>query len=132
VVEKLRTMFPHKTMELVVDGSVHGTNPKVSNLINMSARIAHDIIVLADADIRVRPDYLSRVVDKLEHVGGVVTAPYYGISTDSVWSRLAQLNLDGHFLPGVRPLRSTAARWWRSAALRPLPIAWLTITRSAP
>jgi ceramide glucosyltransferase len=101
VVEELRTMFPHKQLELVVDGTAHGTNPKVSNLINMSAKIAHDIIVLADADIRVRPDYLSRVVDKLEHVGGVVTAPYYGISTGSLWSRLAQLNLDGHFLPGV-------------------------------
>src|SRR5947208_2208211 len=43
VVEQLRTMFPHRTMDLVVDGTVHGTNPKVSNLINMSARIAHDI-----------------------------------------------------------------------------------------
>jgi ceramide glucosyltransferase len=101
VFEQLRTMFPHKTMELVVDGSVHGSNPKVSNLINMSARIAHDIIVLADSDIRVRPDYLSRIVGKLERTGGVVTAPYYGISTGSLWSRLAELNIDGHFLPGV-------------------------------
>jgi ceramide glucosyltransferase len=101
LVEKLRAMFPHETMELVVDGSVHGTNPKVSNLINMSARIAHDIIVLADSDIRVRPDYLSRLVGKLERTGGVVTAPYYGISTGSLWSRLSELNVDGHFLPGV-------------------------------
>jgi ceramide glucosyltransferase len=101
VVEQLRTMFPHKTVELVVDGSVHGTNPKVSNLINMSARIAHDIIVLADSDIRVRPDYLSRIVGKLERTGGAVTAPYYGISTGSLWSRLSELNIDGHFLPGV-------------------------------
>jgi ceramide glucosyltransferase len=101
VVEQLRTMFPHQSIELVIDTSVHGTNPKVSNLINMSARIAHDIIVLADSDIRVRPDYLSRVVDRLERTGGVVTAPYYGISTGSLWSRLSELNLDGHFLPGV-------------------------------
>ena len=41
-----------------------GSNPKVANLINMSARIAHDIVVLADSDIRVRPDYLSRVVER--------------------------------------------------------------------
>src|SRR5258707_2110083 len=101
VVEQLRKMFPHKAMELVVDGGVHGTNPKVSNLINMSARIAHDIIVLADSDIRVRPDYLSRIVGKLERTGGAVTAPYYGISTGSLWSRLSELNIDGHFLPGV-------------------------------
>ena len=101
VVEQLQTMFPHKAIELVVDSSVHGTNPKVSNLINMSAQIAHDIIVLADSDIRVRPDYLSRIVGKLERTGGAVTAPYYGISTGSLWSRLSELNIDGHFLPGV-------------------------------
>ena len=75
VVERLRREFPHKTIELVVDAAVHGTNPKVSNLINMSARIAHDIIVIADADIRVRPDYLSRIVGALEQRGGAVTCP---------------------------------------------------------
>ena len=60
VVERLRKEFPGRSIELVIDASVSGTNPKVSNLINMSGRIAHDIIVLADSDIRVRPDYLSR------------------------------------------------------------------------
>lgn len=101
VVDQLRALYPHRTLELVVDATVHGTNPKVSNLINMSKRIAHDIIVLADSDIRVRPDYLSRLVGRLERRGGVVTAPYYGISTGSIWSKLAELNIDGHFLPGV-------------------------------
>jgi ceramide glucosyltransferase len=100
-VEQLRAMYPHKAIELVIDGTIHGTNPKVSNLINMSKRIAHDIVVLADSDIRVRPDYLSRLVGELERTGGVVTAPYYGISTGSLWSGLSELNIDGHFLPGV-------------------------------
>ena len=47
-----------------------GSNPKVANLINMSARIAHDIVVLADSDIRVQRDYLSRLVGALERFGG--------------------------------------------------------------
>ena len=101
VVERLRREFPHKTIELVVNAAVHGTNPKVSNLINMSARIAHDIIVIADADIRVRPDYLSRIVGALERRGGAVTVPYYGISTGNLWSRLAAMSVEGHFLAGV-------------------------------
>ena len=101
VVERLRREFPHKTIELVVNAAVHGTNPKVSNLINMSARIAHDIIVIADADIRVRPDYLSRIVGALEQRGGAVTVPYYGISTGNLWSRLAAMSVEGHFLAGV-------------------------------
>jgi ceramide glucosyltransferase len=101
IVERLRQAFPHQTIELVIDATVTGTNPKVSNLINMSARIAHDILVIADADIRVRPDYLSRIVGALEQHGGAVTVPYYGISTGNLWSRLAAMSVEGHFLAGV-------------------------------
>jgi ceramide glucosyltransferase len=101
VVERLRTAFPAKAIELVADPRVVGSNPKVSNLINMSARIAHDIVILADSDIRVRPDYLTHVVEGLQRSGGAVTCPYYGISTGDFWSRLSQLTIDGQFLPGV-------------------------------
>jgi ceramide glucosyltransferase len=102
IVERLRAAYPGRTLELVIDPQVSGSNPKVTNLINMSGRIAHDIVVLADSDIRVGPDYLSRLVGALDRQqGGAVTCPYYGIATDSLWSKLAQLNIDSHFLPGV-------------------------------
>ena len=38
---------------------------------------------------------------RCERFGGAVTCPYYGISTGNLWSRLAQLTIDSHFLPGV-------------------------------
>ena len=102
IVRRLRQIYPSKALELVVDGRVAGTNPKVANLINMSSKIEHDIIVLADSDIRVSRDYLSKVVAALEGAGhGAVTCPYYGKATDSFWSKLAQLHVDTHFLPGV-------------------------------
>jgi ceramide glucosyltransferase len=102
IVERLRQAYPGKTLELVINADVAASNPKVANLINMSGRIAHDIVVLADSDIRVASDYLSRVVRALERAGtGAVTCPYHGISTGGLWSRLAQLHVDGHFLPGV-------------------------------
>ena len=101
VVERLRAAYPGKLIELVVDTRVMGSNPKIANLINMSERIAHDVVVLADSDIRVQRDYLSRLVRALERFGGAVTCPYYGISTGNLWSRLAQMTIDSHFLPGV-------------------------------
>ena len=102
VVERLRVAYPGKVLELVVEPRAVGSNPKVANLINMSGRIAHDVIVLADSDIRVRRDYLSRLVGALERQsGGAVSCPYYGISTGNLWSHLAQLTIDSHFLPGV-------------------------------
>jgi len=102
VVEQLRATFPGKAIALVVDARVAGSNPKVSNLINMSARISHEIIVIADSDIRVERDYLWRVVSVLDRSGGgAVTCPYYGISTGNLWSKLSQLTIDSHFLPSV-------------------------------
>jgi ceramide glucosyltransferase len=102
VVERLRAAYLGKALELVVEPRAVGSNPKVANLINMSGRIAHDVIVLADSDIRVRRDYLARLVGALERQGGgAVSCPYYGISTGSLWSHLAQLTIDSHFLPGV-------------------------------
>ena len=102
VVERLRAAYPGRALELVVEPRAVGSNPKVANLINMSGRIAHDVIVLADSDIRVRRDYLARLVGALERQGGgAVSCPYYGISTGNLWSHLAQLTIDSHFLPGV-------------------------------
>jgi ceramide glucosyltransferase len=102
VVERLRSAFPARRLELVVDGFAAGSNPKVANLIAMSARIEHDILVLADSDIRVEPDHLRRLVGALDPSGrGAVTCPYFGISIGNPWSQLARLGVDGHFLPGV-------------------------------
>jgi ceramide glucosyltransferase len=101
VVERLRTEFPTCALELVVDPRSAGSNPKVANLVNMSARIAHGIVVIADSDIRVEPDYLLRIVQALQETGGAVTCPYYGIATGSFWSDLSRLMIDSHFLPSV-------------------------------
>ena len=101
VVERLRAAFPGKTIDLVVDPHTTGVNPKVSNLVNMSVRIRHGVLVIADSDIRTGSDYLTRVVAGLSRRGGAVTCPYYGISTGNLWSQLSQLTVDSHFLPGV-------------------------------
>jgi ceramide glucosyltransferase len=102
VVERIRAAYPGRTIELIVEPRAIGSNPKVANLINMSGRIAHEVVVLADSDIRVRRDYLSRLIGALRRQGGgAVSCPYYGIPTGGLWSQLAQLTIDSHFLPGV-------------------------------
>lgn len=102
VVERLRAAFPDQSIDLVIDSHIAGLNPKVANLVNMSAHIRHELIVLADSDIQVAPDYLTRVVDGLERAGGgAVTCAYYGVAANGLWSQLARLNVDSHFLPGV-------------------------------
>jgi ceramide glucosyltransferase len=100
-VERLRAAYPDRAIELVIEPRAMGSNPKVANLINMQPRITHDVVVLADSDIRVSRSYLSYLVGALQRLGGVVSCPYYGISTGNLWSKLARLTIDSHFLPGV-------------------------------
>jgi ceramide glucosyltransferase len=102
VVERLRELKPTRNLDLVVDAKMHGLNRKVSNLVNMAPRIRHEIVVLADSDIRVDPGYLCRVIAALEQPGvGAVTCLYHGVALTGVWARLAALLTNAQFLPSV-------------------------------
>lgn len=102
VVRGLQAAFPDRDIDLVIDGRAHGTNRKVSNLANMAERARHPVIVMADSDMRVGPDYLAGLWSALSADGvGAVTCLYHGIPDGGVWARLMALGIDVHFLPGV-------------------------------
>ena len=102
VVERLRGSPGTRGLELVIDATLHGANRKVSNLINMAPRIRHEVVILADSDIRVAPDYLARVIAALQqpHIGAV-TCLYHGVAASGPWSQLGALFINAHFLPSV-------------------------------
>jgi ceramide glucosyltransferase len=99
-VRAAQRQHPDAAVELQVDPRQHGSNRKVSNLINMMPRVRHDTIVLSDSDIMVQPRYLRVVVALLARPGvGAVTCLYHGIGDDSLWSRFSALAINSHFLP---------------------------------
>jgi ceramide glucosyltransferase len=86
----------------VIDPRRRGSNPKVANLLNMLPRAAHDMLVIADSDIAVRPDYLQAIAGELQRPGvGGVTCLYHGVAGTGVWARLSALAINSHFLPNV-------------------------------
>lgn len=102
IVRQLTSVMPDRDIVLVIDERQHGANRKVSNLINMAARARHEIIVLADSDMRVGPDYLDIVVSTLDRPGvGLVTCLYRGQAVAGFWSQVAVQAIDTHFLPNV-------------------------------
>jgi ceramide glucosyltransferase len=101
-VERLRARYAASRLDLVIDATMHGLNRKVSNLINMWGHVEHDIVVVSDSDIRVNSKYLSRIVTSLEQPGvGAVTCLYHGFAAAGIWSRLAVLGINAHFLPNA-------------------------------
>lgn len=103
VVERLREAHPDLRIDLVIDARQHGSNRKVSNLINMAEHVAHAVIVLADSDMVVAPDYLERVVAELSQPGvSGVTCLYHGVPANrGVYAHLSALAIDVQFLPNV-------------------------------
>ena len=101
-VESLRRVHPDADIAVVVDPTLHGANRKVSNLINMLAQARHDVLVLSDADIVVRPDYLARVAAALVEPGvGAVTCYYRGQARAGPASVLAAMGVSYGFMPNV-------------------------------
>ena len=112
IVRKLIADFPQADLELVINARRHGANAKVSNLINMQTAARHDMIVIADSDIAVSPDYLGNVAASLSqldagqpgigHPGvGIVTCLYRGAAARGLWSRIAAAGIDYQFLPNA-------------------------------
>ncbi|WP_419815030.1 bacteriohopanetetrol glucosamine biosynthesis glycosyltransferase HpnI [Glacieibacterium sp.] len=100
-VEALRAANPDADSTLVVDGTSHGSNAKVSNLINMLGAARHDVLVLSDSDMVVERGYLAQLIGELGTAGGVVTCLYRGRGDAGAWSQLAAMGISYGFLPSV-------------------------------
>ncbi|MDR6207989.1 bacteriohopanetetrol glucosamine biosynthesis glycosyltransferase HpnI [Paraburkholderia graminis] len=111
VVCRLQAAYPMLDIELVIDARVHGSNLKVSNLINMAERARHDVIVIADSDIAVEADYLSAVAAPLADPSvGVVTCLYVAHGVSGFWSRVGALFVNEWFGPSVRVAHMARSR----------------------
>ena len=102
IAERLVREFPSLRLRIVADRRQHGTNRKVSNLINMLGVAAYDHLVLADSDIRVAPRYLDAVIAPLLEPGvGVVTTAYRAVARPGLASWLAATFVNDWFYPSV-------------------------------
>ncbi len=102
VIKKLIADLPDCQIELVISPDQIGYNAKVSNLQNMYARARHDLLLIADSDIRVGPDYLRRVVAPMQQSGvGMVTCLYRGANARTFGSLLENIGISSTFGPEV-------------------------------
>lgn len=103
VAEAAMAAHPGVPARLVRDPRLHGANRKVSQLLNLEGLARHPVLVVADSDMRVGPDWLSRATAPLADPGvGLATCLYRAEAADGrFWSRLAALGTDWHFLPGA-------------------------------
>jgi ceramide glucosyltransferase len=103
VAEELAAKYPHRDIAIVRDHALHGSNGKVSNLINMLPVARHPTLILSDSDIAVGPGWLGQVVAALARPGvGVVTCFYTGAAgRPHLWPTLAAMGTSYDFLPNA-------------------------------
>ena len=103
VVRRLQARFPHVDTAVVIDPALHGSNRKVSNLVNMMPHARHDVLASSDSDLHVAPDYLERLVAALEAPSvGLVTTVCLGLPTaPGMAARLGATGISHCFTPGA-------------------------------
>jgi ceramide glucosyltransferase len=101
VVQQIIHDFPTLDIQFVIGDRPLGTNRKVGNLANALPSAKHDVLLLADSDVRVQPNYMQQVVQPFRdpHVG-VVTCLYRSLAQGWV-TALESLSATTEFHPGV-------------------------------
>ena len=103
VVKALQAEFPAVDIRLMVGrGRPQDGNPKVVNLMDLFPGASHDVLVMADSDMLVTPDYLKAVVSTLMQPGiGLATCLYVAHPAAGIWSQLGAFAINHGFLPSV-------------------------------
>mgnify|MGYP001181799926 FL=1 len=101
-VKQLIGEFREHDISLVVDDRVHGRNLKISNLANMLDRAKHDILVIADSDMRVERDYLQTVAATFDDpCVSAATCLYSGSARGGLPSTLGAMFINDWFFPSA-------------------------------
>ncbi|MFK7992008.1 MAG: glycosyltransferase [Sandaracinaceae bacterium] len=93
--------FPDVTTKFVFSDPNFGLNPKVANLEGALRGASHELVLQSDANVRVRPDYLRRVVSEMiAEDGHLLSSMVVGVGERSVGATLHNLQLSAFIAPG--------------------------------
>lgn len=102
LIERLRKEFPERPIRVLYGSGRVATNDKVAKLARLVGEAEHDLLVISDSDVRVRPDYLRSVVAPLaDPAVGAVTCPYVSIGEKTLVDRLQAVGMHSDFYAGI-------------------------------
>jgi ceramide glucosyltransferase len=77
LVQRLIAAHPHRDAQLLVFPELVGANAKVSKLAQAEGLIAHDLVLVSDADVLAPTDLLSQMVLPLQDTGVALVHSFY-------------------------------------------------------
>jgi ceramide glucosyltransferase len=103
VLRRVAAEFPDRATVVCGDGVARFRNPKIATLAPMIAHATGEILVIADSDMRVTPDYLDAVVAPFADARvGAVTCIYRGEpASNDLASELGAMWITDQFAPSA-------------------------------
>jgi ceramide glucosyltransferase len=102
VARAVAARHPERDVRFAISDPDFGLNPKVANLRGAMRAAKFDLVLQSDANVRARPDYLTRVVSELEGDGGhLLSSLVVGVGEDSMGASLENLQLGAMIVPSV-------------------------------
>jgi len=102
VLQKLAADFPNCRIRILYGSGRDAINDKVARLVRLVSEASHDLLVITDADVRVKPDYLRSVVAPFRDPKvGSATCLYTSTKTTGVLQKLQSISMSSDFFAGI-------------------------------
>ena len=102
ILHKLMRDFPERRIRVLFGSGGRGSNDKVVKLARLVSEAQHEVVVISDSDVRVRPDYLHTVVAPLaDPKVGAVTCFYLPIEEKTFAESLQTIGMFSDFYAGI-------------------------------
>ena len=99
---RLQREFAHLDIVIAAGEPGEARNPKVANLMGMIGPAKYELLVIADSDIAVGPDYLQAVGAVFaDPAVGAATCIFSGLPNETAVSRTGALAITDEFCPSV-------------------------------
>ncbi len=102
LLREIENEFGRPRVSVAIENHESGPNGKINNLSGALLHARHDILVISDCDMLLRPDYLKAIVAPLaDPVVGYVCTPYRAVQAERWFEKMALFSLNGDFIPSV-------------------------------
>jgi ceramide glucosyltransferase len=102
VIDRLCRDFPDRHIRILFGSGRKAPNDKVAKLSRLVTEARHELLVISDSDVRVRPDYLRTVVAPLaDPAVGAVTCFYVPADETTLVHSLQSIGMVSDFYAGI-------------------------------
>ncbi|MCI0568898.1 MAG: glycosyltransferase, partial [Acidobacteria bacterium] len=99
---ELQQEFGSERVSVVLKNIQAGMNGKVNNLLGGLTQARHEVLVISDSDVMLKPDYLKTIVGPLaDPAVGCVNTLFKATRADRWFEKIELLSINADFMPSV-------------------------------